>query len=322
MDRLYIIITVIGILLWSGLCSFADTIVMNDNERLKGVIVEEYKDRVIISTMDGEKEVMKSNVQNVVYDLEEQNLASLGDFYQDRAMYRKAYFYYDKALKLNPEYKKAKEGLNYVGTYIQQTDRMRKLDHIKRLNQGKTWRGKPTTGVVKKDDAAIKEDLGIEFVNVGTDFQINEVRNDSPAEKAGVKKGDMIVAMWGRSISYMEPSDVKDKLSNTGVMDVQLTIERTYSLDLLNAPVSHGNLLGVQLGFSEMEGLIVEGVTAGSVAAKAGLKEGDIFTEIEGESTRYMPLKETTSLINSKKDGRISFKIKRDVVLWKKFNGA
>ena len=125
-------------LLWAA-SSLADTVMMKDRERVKGVVVEEYSDRVVISTMDGEKELLKSKIDKIVYDFEEQNLTSLADFYQDRGMYKTAYYYYEQALKVNPDYKKAKEGLNYVHTYVQQTDRIRKLDHIQRMNDEKLW---------------------------------------------------------------------------------------------------------------------------------------------------------------------------------------
>jgi tetratricopeptide (TPR) repeat protein len=83
--------------------SAADTVIMKSRERVKGVVVEEYSDRVRISTMEGEREILKNGIERIVYDLEEQNLTNLADFYMDRGMYKMAYHYYEQALNVNPE---------------------------------------------------------------------------------------------------------------------------------------------------------------------------------------------------------------------------
>jgi len=60
-------------------------------------------------------------------------------------------------------------------------------------------------------------------------------------------------------------------------------------------------------------------VYPGKVADKAGLKEGDVVISLGGKSTRYMSMKEAADIITTKKGDTLSLKIKRDIVLWKKF---
>ncbi len=300
--------------------SFADTILMRNNERLKGVVVEEYKDRVVLSTVDGEREILRNRIRNIIFDLEEQNLVSLGDFYQDQGIFRKAYYYYGKALELNPDYKRAKEGLNYVGTHIQQTGRMKKLSHIQRLNEQAKWeKGIFTSSDSESMEEEIKNNLGIVLKNVKESFEISNVVFRSPAAKAGLHKGDVMLAVWGRSISYMPPNEVLEKLVAPGVMDIQMTFGRRIMMNLPNVSGGYDDLLGAKLGFSGMEGLIVKEVYTGGVAAKSGMKKGDVVTKVQGQPTRYMPMHDVIRTINSRKGDTIFLEIKRDVVLWKKF---
>jgi len=300
--------------------SFSDTIVLKGAEELKGVVVEEYKDRIVLSTEGGEKELLRGNIADIIFDLEEQNLASLGDFYQDRGMYRKAYYYYSKALEINPEYKKAIDGINYVGTYIHQTSRMKKLSHIQKLNEQAEWeKGSVDKGFQSSEEKIVKS-LGIVLKNSAESFEISRVVSGSPAAEAGVKKGDVLLAVWGRAITYMETGEVLDKLANHGTMDVHITFSRFMMVKMSGTPAAYGNPLGVKLGFSEMEGLMVEEVREGSAANLAGIKSGDMLTEVQGQSTRYMPLNEVIRTIDSREGSTVFLKIRRDAVLWKKLD--
>ena len=103
-----LIVFVQSILVYSVIAElYADIVVMNEGEELKGVVVEEYDDRIMLSTIDGEKQVMRKDIKKVIFDLEEQNLTSIGDFYQDNKRFEKAAYYYKRALIVNPNYKKA-----------------------------------------------------------------------------------------------------------------------------------------------------------------------------------------------------------------------
>jgi predicted metalloprotease with PDZ domain len=297
----------------------ADTVILKNNKQIKGVIVEEYADRLILSTMEGEKTVMSVDRRKIDYDLEEQNFTNLGDYYQDKRMYHKAYYYYNRALEVNPEYKKARDGLNYVGTFLQQTSRRRKLSHIQRLNIEKDWTKKSKVKEIPAEEK-VKNELGIVLKNNKGTFVIEKVPGYSPAGKAGVEKGDILLYIWGRAISYMEPEEVYKKLFSDGVMDINVTIARTISLDVGDKNGKYSDLLGLKFGYDEMDGLIIEKIVPGGIAQKGGLKESDRVIGIQGESTRYLPLKDIENLIKNRKSDTIQVQVKRNIIIWKAFN--
>jgi len=303
--------------------AYSDTVVLKNNQRIKGVVVEDYKDRIVLSTMDGEKQIMRNDIKRIIFDLEEQNLTNMADQYQDKNMHEKAYYYYSKALEVNPEYKKARDGINFVSTHLQQKGRMQKLGHIKMLNEEKFGKREEKPEIDNKetqeDQKKLKDSLGIVLKNIDQSFEIEEVVYKSPAYEAGIKKEDILLATWGRAISYMEPREVVQRLVNAGVMDIQVTLERSYMLNLKNMRGNYENVIGMKFGFSEMEGLIVSKVYPGGVADKAGIKKGDVVFVIQGESVRYMSLRDVSRIINARKGDTLSVVMKRDVVMWKKF---
>jgi len=321
MRKRTLFIITIGMILYLGIrfVSHADTVILNSKERIKGVIVEDYKDRIIISTVEGEKKIMREDIKDIIYDLEEQNLTSLGDLYQDKGSYKKAYYYYDKALEINPDYKKAKDGLNYVGTYLQQTSRRLKLDQLERRNVEDEWRKRGAGVSEPSKEEEIKNTFGFGLREEKGRFEIYEIRPGSAADKAGLRKGDILLEAWGRAVSYMQPEEVMNKLMTPSIMDMQITIERTRLLNIDNNKGKYNVLLGGRLGFSEIEGLMFKEVYPGKIADKAGLKEGDIVISLGGKSTRYMSMKDAADIIAMKKGDTLSLKIKRNIILWKKF---
>ena len=104
-----------------------------------------------------------------------------------------------------------------------------------------------------------------------------------------------------------------------GIMDLQITVERVCLLNLKQEKGKYNVLLGGKLGFSEMEGLIFEDVYPEGQASRAGLKEGDVITGLEGNPTRYMSLEEAVDIITNSRGEPLSLKIKRDIVMWKDF---
>ena len=303
------------------MCSFelsADTIYLRNDETLKGVVVEEYKDRIVLSTITGEKQIMRNKIEQLIYDREEQNLVRLAEHCQDKGEFIKAYYYYDKALTINPDYKKARKGLNYVGIYVVNSGRKRKLDHVERLNAGERERQGRDKGKNKEKRVNVKDVLGLSLSDENGDVIISSVTVGSPASKGGIKKGDTLLSLWARSVNYMDSEDIMDKLLSP-VMDVQMTIKRDYKLNLKSASIKYGNLAGVKFGYSEMEGMIVKDIAESSPAEIAGIKKDDVISTIDGRDVRYMGIKEVDQIINSSSDGFIVISVKRDMIIWKNF---
>ncbi|MDF1577649.1 MAG: DegQ family serine endoprotease [Desulfobulbales bacterium] len=138
---------------------------------------------------------------------------------------------------------------------------------------------------------------------------VGEVMKDSPAEKAGIRQGDVIVEFMGRKIEKMAtlpsmvamtPVGTKADLTvvrNGKKKQIEVTIgkldEKMVDGDLgLEESVEHKLGLTVQeltpeladsLGIGDRKGLIVSNVKIGSPAATAGIKRGEIILEINQE---------------------------------------
>jgi Do/DeqQ family serine protease len=137
---------------------------------------------------------------------------------------------------------------------------------------------------------------------------VNAVTPDSPADKAGMQRGDVITAVNGRTvqdsnslrteISEMMPgTNTKLTLLRNGkeqTVDVtlaELQPSRTSGDDTGEAGSGSGYGLSVepltresarQLGITATSGVVVTNVASGSRAADAGLRQGDVIEQVDG----------------------------------------
>ncbi len=81
---------------------------------------------------------------------------------------------------------------------------------------------------------------------IGTGFlkyDVSEIVPGDPADKAGLKKGDVIVAIGGESI--LDNDDLKNKLTNLKGKAIQLTIERDKKTIPIECGVNDKGMIGV-----------------------------------------------------------------------------
>jgi len=137
---------------------------------------------------------------------------------------------------------------------------------------------------------------------------VGQVIPDSPADKAGLKAGDVILEYNGREVSQMSMlpamvanTSVGEKASLVMVRDgkkQEITVEigKLEEEETIVADTETGTSkklgmtvqeltpkLAESLGMEEMQGLIVADVISGSAAAEAGILRGDIILEINRE---------------------------------------
>ncbi len=297
---------------------YADTIFMKDKSEIKGLIVDEYVDRVILSTVDGEKEVFREDIERINYDTEEQNFMQLGKAYEAKRLYRKAASYYKKAMEVNPDYEEAREAyLASQAKIWRQGDALTKRE-IERQTLVRDWskgRVKENLPLPKDKKDILKDTLGISLAAQDGIFIIDDVRPYSSADKAGIEAGDVLAGIWGRFTSHRTMDDIVDELLGPEHSEVKVSLEKEISIPI-KAPVK--NLykeLGVLLRF-EYEGLTVDEVAEDRPGRLAGLKEGDLVMAIDKESTRYLPMDQVTELINKTNNRKeITFHIRRDLNL-------
>ncbi len=138
---------------------------------------------------------------------------------------------------------------------------------------------------------------------------VAQVFSNSPAEKAGIERGDVIMDFDGKEVADSKDlprivsstpvgRDVTIKLSRNGkVIDRQVKVsEMEEKVEVAKAPSSNKSLgITVQnltpdiakgLGLKEEIGVVVTRVEPGSPAANAGIQTGDVIREINRKPVR------------------------------------
>jgi M6 family metalloprotease-like protein len=164
--------------------------------------------------------------------------------------------------------------------------------------------------------------LGVSVMRDRGVLVVEEVQADSPAEKAGVRKGDRVVRIDGRAVKTADT--FRELLQTRGAGEsVKLELERegkpveaSATLASVSRPMKLGDrppYLGVTLGeaVKDGEGVALERVTPGSPAEAAGLKTGDRIVKLEGtEFTRPNRLDDV--LADKKPGDSIKLTVHRD----------
>lgn len=302
----------------------ADIIMTKDGRELQGIVVEEYRDRILFSTVEGEASIMKTDIKELFYDDEEANLVKLGEQAMDRRKYLKAVGYYGRALKINPNNKTARDSLVLLQRYL--TDRISSLAGTEMKRMGDVDRF--GSSIASEEDAAselrkaqerLARSLGMLLANDGKLPIVSAVRSESPAADAGILKGDAIAAVWGRLTGYMSLKEVIDYIMDKASPEIRCTIERTVRVPVkggVNAFSGPNELIDASLSM-ELDGLTVARTKEGGSAQEAGIKPGDLVVSIDGSSTRYMPFKKAVEMIRAVR-GAIALTVRRDTIIWRK----
>ena len=175
------------------------------------------------------------------------------------------------------------------------------------IEHGKVARG--WLGVsIQEIDSGLAEKLGLDRPMGAL---ITSILEGTPAAEFGLQKGDVIVSINGEAIKsvnhlraavamYKPTTTVSISVLRDGQMqDISVTLsERSAQAlrpvkdfeghaELLWKGLSIQNLtadLAEKLGHTADEGVLIAGVAPGSVAAKAGLRKGDLILEIENQA--------------------------------------
>ncbi len=155
---------------------------------------------------------------------------------------------------------------------------------------------------------------------------VADVTSDSPAEKAGVKRGDVIVAYNGKQVedSSALPTLVAatpvgktvpvEVLRNGKTTTLEVTVAKLAEQEVAVAePTVQKGTLGLalrelqleereRLGLKEGEGVVVAEVLPGSPAAEAGVQAGDVILQVNQASVGSVEaLKKTVAKVAENK---------------------
>lgn len=152
---------------------------------------------------------------------------------------------------------------------------------------------------------------------------VARVENDSPADKAGVKTGDAIIAVndkpvsdareLSREIAGFDPdSKVTLKVWRNG-KEQDMSVQLTRMPDDANTPSASENDAGESLGLrlapsgsvggAGKEGVVVVGVAPSSAAEERGFRTGDVIIEVSGTKVET-PADVRKAVAAVKKDGK------------------
>jgi len=160
---------------------------------------------------------------------------------------------------------------------------------------------------------------GMKIAVVDNMPKIEYVKSPSPAYEAGLRKGDVLVSVWGKLTGYLSLKEMLDLLINKSAIEIRCTIERTSDVAInSNRTIISGieDLIGASFAM-EIDGLTVSSVKESGYAAEAGLKKEDLIMSIDGKQTRYMPLKKAVELIKNSREGTVKLVIRRKTIIWR-----
>jgi serine protease Do len=194
-------------------------------------------------------------------------------------------------------------------------------------------KGKVTRGylgvLIQKVTPEIAESLGMDR---GYGALVANVSKDGPADKAGVKVGDVIVEFDGKEVK--DSGDLPIIVARTAVdKKIRMKVLRDKTEVTLNVAVGElkdeevvasapekGELgmtvqkltpqLAENLGLDKTDGVVVTAVEPGSAADEAGIRRGDVIVEVDRKPVRGVE-EYRKSIAGSRKGRGILFLVRR-----------
>jgi len=202
------------------------------------------------------------------------------------------------------------------------------------IESGKVTYGYMGIGLQQLDrDLAVGRGLDVDY-----GILVTQVLSDTPAKKAGLRQGDVIVKYDGNEVR--DENKFRLMVANTpvgrkvpvvvyrdgGNIDLKIEIGSRPEPEALAqaAPSRQGSWLGLSVDEADkpeyrrqyemedgQEGVVVVGVEQGSPAARAGIREGDVITEVYTQEVTS--LADYVSVAEKLKDRKapIAFLVKR-----------
>jgi len=267
----------------------ADEIYFASGEPLKGLVVEEHADRLIVSTVDGERVVSRQEVDEVFFDDPERNYLYLGNEALAEGDAATAIALFQRALRLNPQWQDAHDALQRV------EDR----------------RLKTTAGWVGDDpEQAFWTTWGVRLAATDGYPVVAAVASQRAMDHAGVRVGDHLVAVWGESMGFRPLADVAERLLGPPGTPVKVTIQRDVTLRA--GPGPSATWPGVELTMAPA-GLTVSRVAA--LGALAGVEAGDLIVALDHRPTRYLPLAGARATVGRARRHDVPVRLQRHLVI-------
>ena len=309
----FLLVAVIGLIIFSFIalimmfCAFADTVILTDGEEVKGLVVDEHADRIVVSTFEGEKALNRTRIEHIRYEDEETHLLKLAGSALDTKNYEQAIYYYKKVLKLDPDSTIAKDGARMaIGKQLSSGAEIAKeeIDLMIALEEGSDAFEKEAI----EHEKNIRTLLGLELAmdKKKAPCFVEAVYPRSVSYDHGVQKGDIIDSIWNTSVKYMPYEGVVREMAGPEFSVVKLSVERQVVFNKKELP-------GLNIALHK-EGYFIKDVSGLLRSRENYIMPGDWILEVNSAATRYMPEKELKNMITDT-DGTVSFLIKRDIYI-------
>ncbi|MBF0254097.1 MAG: PDZ domain-containing protein [Candidatus Omnitrophica bacterium] len=281
----------------------ADTVVLNSGQSIKGLVVENHEDRIVISTADGEKVVLKSDYQQIDYDEPAYSLMEFARDFDHRKKYIEALSYYEKALELNPELDEARKAAMAIRNRLWASHTEGPVAELsKQQDIRDAWSADQSLEEIvrqkQKDlNALLWDRMGLKLSDGAGDWvSVEAVRLGSEVFKRGVRQGDLLQAVDGQSLRHLKIDAVRQKILEPRYSSMTLDVLRSYRLGDAGVKSRRLGNLGLRLK-QEYQGPMISDVKPLSPADRAGIREGDLVIEVADKPTRYLKIKQVKRLI-------------------------
>jgi len=272
----------------------ADTVHFKNGEELKGLIVEEHEDRVVLSTADGEMPVLRKVISKIDFDDPAYTLLSMGRQLERSKKYGEALSYYEKAAQLNPSLEEARtasigvRSKMWAGFTEGPTSEIRKQQEIQDAWRSDTTLEDQARRGEEADESLLWKRMGLRLEQEGDFVKVSEIRVGGYAHQAGMRLNDTLHAVDSRSMRYIQKRAVQLDLLNPRYASMTVEVRRRISFP---AKIGKTDLKSIGMDLKqEYSGVVVWRVKRGSPSEKYGIKTGDRLILVGEENTRYMPL--------------------------------
>ena len=281
----------------NSLSLFADTIFLIHGDTIKGIVTEQYEDRVIISVPGGEIGIYRNRISRIKFDEPERNYLQLGDKYLEKKQFDKALQLYKRAVKANPSFQEAKDALLKLEDRkrAQAIERQKKEELLRKIRE--------------ESEATLRKMLGIE---IDSAYKMH-IYPDSPASKEGIQTGDKLISIYNQLVKHMSLPKVREYLIGSGTGEVKLTVEVRLTIER-HVMTAESGRLGIRIEIKQT-GLTITEAVKNSLAERVGLRSRDMISAINGKSTRYMNMKQVIKNLKQRSAGQLSLVIRRNIVL-------
>jgi C-terminal processing protease CtpA/Prc len=293
MRTFFKISVVIGMLLGMAVAGAqADEIHLKSGGRVKGLVLENYEDRLLVSTVEGEQVFLKQDIANVDYDDPAYAVLNLAREKEAAGKMPQALAYYEKAYELNENLAEAKQAAlgirsklwaNMSAKPVSSVAKQQDIEDAYRANISLEEQASKN---IDEEAELLGERLGVRLEKAGDWVIVGHARLGSSGHKYGMRAKDRLVGVDGKSLRYLSVDAVGRELLEPRNANAVLDMERDL---VFNRDSKHRKLK--HFGFSvkqKYEGLTISQVKRSTPADDMKLEPGGLITRIDDEPTRYM----------------------------------